>query len=113
MTNGGGSIVERYAYSAYGTPTITDSAGVVQTVSSEGNRYLYTGREWDEALSLYHYRARMYDSVGGRFVSRDPIGFEGSKWGLYEYVNGSPQVYLDPTGKNLFVKYILSKFARR
>ena len=98
MTNGGGSIVERYAYSAYGTPTITDATGVAQTVSSEGNRYLYTGREWDEELSLYHYRARMYDSVGGRFLGRDPIGFEGSPWNLFEYVLSSPMNYLDAPG---------------
>ena len=100
MTNGGGSVVERYAYSAYGTPTITDGAGAVQTVSSEGNRYLYTGREWDEGLSLYHYRARMYDSEGGRFCSRDPIGFEGSKWLLHEFLDGNPTNRLDPDGKD-------------
>ena len=95
MTNGGGSVVERYAYTAYGTPTITDSAGVVQAVSSEGNRYLYTGREWDEELSLYHYRARMYDSRSGRFVSRDPIGYlDGHS--LYRAYFGLDE--LDPSG---------------
>ena len=95
MTNGGGSVVERYAYSAYGTPTITDGAGVVQAVSSEGNRYLYTGREWDEGLSLYHYRARMHDSVSGRFCSRDPIGYVDGQ-NLYEgyFAPGG----LDPLG---------------
>ena len=98
LTNGGGSVVERYAYSAYGTPTITDGSGVVQAVSSEVNRYLYTGREWDEELSLYHYRARMYDSVGGRFCGRDPIGYKGSKWGLYEFLSGSPVIMIDPLG---------------
>jgi len=43
----------------------------------------------------------MYDAVGGRFVSRDPIGFEGSKWCLYEYVDGMPLTRLDPTGMAL------------
>ena len=62
------------------------------------NRYLYTGREWDEALSLYHYRARMYDTVSGRFLGRDPIGFEGSPWNLCEYVNGQPVIGVDPSG---------------
>ncbi len=40
----------------------------------------------------------MYDSVAGRFVSRDPIGFEGSKWGLYEFLDSGPPNYLDPLG---------------
>ncbi|WP_419194821.1 RHS repeat-associated core domain-containing protein [Novipirellula herctigrandis] len=66
---------ERYAYDAYGTPTILDAAGTALTASAENNRYTYTGREYDVALGLYHYRARMYDPVAGRFCSRDPIGY--------------------------------------
>ncbi len=77
LTGGGGTITERYAYSAYGTPTITDASGTARTTSAENNRYTYTGRAFDSKLGLYHYRARMYDSVAGRFCSRDPIGFEG------------------------------------
>jgi len=98
MTNGGGSIAERYAYSAYGTPTITDASGTTLTTSAENNRYTYTGREFDSELGLYHYRARMYDSIAGRFVSRDPIGFVGSKWNVYEYVGSMPLVWTDPSG---------------
>jgi hypothetical protein len=30
--------------------------------------------------------------------SRDPIGFEGSEWNLYEYVGGRPLVNIDPLG---------------
>ena len=95
LTNGGGSVVERYAYCAYGTPAITDSAGTVQTVSSEGNRYLYTGREWDEGLSLYYYRARMYHAVSGRFCGRDPIGYREG-WALYRHYLGMSRT--DPSG---------------
>ena len=40
----------------------------------------------------------MYDAVGGRFVSRDPVSFEGSQWNLFEYVTGKPTVLLDPSG---------------
>jgi len=32
--NGGGTIAERYAYSAYGTPTITDAAGTARNESA-------------------------------------------------------------------------------
>jgi len=98
LTNGSGAIQERYAYSAYGTPSITNAAGTARTTSAESNRYSYTGREFDEALDLYHYRARMYDSAVGRFCSRDPIGYEGSRYGLYEYVSGMALSAVDPWG---------------
>ena len=75
LTNGSAAIQERYAYTAYGAPTITDASGTPRTATAEGNRYTYTGREWDEELNLYHYRARMYDPAAGRFLGRDPIGY--------------------------------------
>ncbi|TWT84122.1 tRNA3(Ser)-specific nuclease WapA precursor [Planctomycetes bacterium CA13] len=98
LTDGGGTVKERYAYDAYGIPTILDAAGTTRTTSAENNRYLYTGREWDETLGLYHYRARMYDSVAGRFCSRDPIGFIGSQWSLYEFLLSSPLTGQDAFG---------------
>jgi RHS repeat-associated protein len=75
LTDGSGSVVERYAYTSYGQVTFANASGTVQMASASNNRYTYTGREWDEGLSLYHYRARLYDAVAGRFVSRDPIGY--------------------------------------
>lgn len=63
VTDGSGTIAERYGYTAYGTPMITDASGSGRTTTAVGNRYMYTGRKWDETLSLYHYRARMYDSM--------------------------------------------------
>jgi RHS repeat-associated protein len=83
LTNGSGTITQRYAYSAYGTPTITDASGTELTSSADNNRYTYTGREWDSELNLYHYRARMYDSDAGRFCSRDPMRFVDG-YNLYE-----------------------------
>jgi len=35
-------------------------------------------------------------------VNRDPNRYGGSKWNLYEYVNGMPLVALDPSGKKFF-----------
>ncbi|WP_197137963.1 RHS repeat protein [Crateriforma conspicua] len=103
LTNSSGTITERYAYDAYGSLTITNASGTLRTTSSENNRYTYTGREWDEELGLYHYRARMYDAEAGRFCSRDPIG----------YVNGQSlyRAYfvpdkLDPSG----LEWVLSPY---
>jgi RHS repeat-associated protein len=75
LTDGSGSVVERYAYTAYGQVTFANASGTVQAASASNNRYTYTGREWDEGLSLFHYRARKYDAVGGRFVSPDPLSY--------------------------------------
>ena len=98
LTNASGTITERYTYTAYGQPAFFDGSGTVLTASAESNRYTYTGREWDEDLGLYHYRARMYDALSGRFSSRDPLGYEGSAWGLYVYCENSPLLYLDWAG---------------
>ncbi|MDV6030518.1 MAG: RHS repeat-associated core domain-containing protein [Phycisphaera sp. RhM] len=98
LTDSLAAIKERYAYDAYGNLSIFDASGTARTSTAEGNRYTYTGREWDDELSLYHYRAWMYDPVCGRFCSRDPIGFEGMSWSLYQYVRSNPAKSYDPTG---------------
>ncbi len=48
--------------------------------------------------SLNTVCSAMYDPALGRFCSRDPIGYEGSKWDLYAYVDGMPTRFLDPSG---------------
>lgn len=76
VTTSTGSIAERYAYSAYGQPTVLDASASVLTSSAVGNRYTYTytGREWDETLGLHHFRARWMSLLAGRFLGRDLIG---------------------------------------
>ncbi len=98
LTNSSAAIVERYAYSAYGAPTVTNASGAVQTIGTVNNRYMYTGREWDQALGLYHYRARLYDANLGRFASRDPIGYEDVESSLYHLGYSRVTVLVDPSG---------------
>jgi RHS repeat-associated protein len=96
MTTSTGAVAERYAYTAYGQPTILNASGTVLTTSAVGNRYTYTGREWDETLGLYHFRARWMSPLAGRFLGSDPIGYEGSPWNLYELEVFLS--YVDPSG---------------
>ena len=98
VTASAGVVTERYAYTAYGLPTILDAAASVITASAISNRYTYTGREWDATLALHHFRERWMSPNAGRFLSRDPIGFEGSEWGLYEFLSGNALVGTDPSG---------------
>ena len=97
LTDSNGNVTERYAYTGYGTPTITDSAGATLTSSADNNRYTYTGREWDETLNLYHFRARMYDLKSGRFMGRDPIGYADSI-NAFQFLRSQPASHKDPYG---------------
>lgn len=97
LTSPSGTILERYVYSAYGVPTITGALGTTRAASSRSNRFTFTGREWDEVLALYHYRARSYEPLLGRFCSKDPIEYEDGM-GLYAYVKARPLSYVDPAG---------------
>jgi len=102
VTTSAGAIAERYAYSAYGEPTICDASGSVIASSAINNRYSYTGREWDATVGLYHFRARWMSPKTGRFLGRDPIGYEGSPFDLYEYCDSSVLIYTDPTGEDRY-----------
>jgi RHS repeat-associated protein len=87
----------------------TDAAGVVQSevtyepfgnteISSPAPAYRFTGREHDEPLYLYYYRARYYHTDLQRFISEDPIEFEGRDVNLYAYVGIDPLNSTDPLG---------------
>jgi RHS repeat-associated protein len=95
VSDGGGSVVERYAYSAYGQVTIAGASGSQISNSEISNRYTYTGREWDEGLSLYHYRARMYDAASGQFIGRDPLRYIDGVSLYHAYFSPSR---MDPSG---------------
>ena len=97
MTTSTGAVAERYAYTAYGQPTILNASGTVLTSSAVGNRYTYTGREWDETLGIYHFRARWMSPLAGRFLGRDPIGYLDT-YALYDLEIALSA--LDPTGNS-------------
>jgi RHS repeat-associated protein len=51
-----------------------------------------------EPNGLYYMKARYYDSEVGRFISEDPLGFEGGSLNLYVYAANNPIMFMDPTG---------------
>jgi len=97
LTNSSGEVVERYAYTAYGELLITDFAGTPRASTAHGNRYVYTGREWDDAVKLYYFRARWYEPGLGRFLGRDPLEYVD---GLNLYSSYFSPAELDPTGED-------------
>ena len=56
------------------------------------------GYFFDDEADTYFVRARHYDPVTGRWLSQDPIAYEGSPGNLYEYVAVNPIRFLDPSG---------------
>ena len=52
-----------------------------------------------------YYRARYYDPSVGRFVSEDPIGFQGGDNNVYRYSFSDPVNLEDPTGLTVTCTY--------
>jgi RHS repeat-associated protein len=90
VTDADGERVASYNYEAFGT--IKDATGALD------NNITYTGRWLEPETGDYFYRARYYDSGVGRFLKRDPIGFESKDYNFYRYVRNDSIMYFDPLG---------------
>jgi RHS repeat-associated protein len=90
LTNSSGSTVELYEYSVYGQVAASDA--------NIPNRFMFTGREFDQETGLYYYRARYYNPEVGRFLQTDPVGY-GDGIGWYTYCGNSPIGRTDPSGE--------------
>jgi len=93
-----GAVVESYRFDAWGNVLgVLDGTGQPLSETSVGNRFLFQGREYSWATGLYNFRARWYDPITGRWLSKDPIGING---GLNQYVafGNNPVRFRDPLG---------------
>lgn len=93
LTDSTGAVSDSYDYRAYGE--MYASSGTTTNVFRwvGGLGYYY-----DVDRLAYYLRARTYSPALARFLSQDPIGFVGSPWNLYEYVNSKPILFIDPSG---------------
>jgi RHS repeat-associated protein len=87
----GTEAVEHLRFDAFGKIELDTNAGYTQ-------RQTYAGLEYDADVGLYYALHRWYDSVMHRFISEDPIGFNGGTENVHEFVNNSPTNFTDPAG---------------
>jgi RHS repeat-associated protein len=92
-----GTIVERFAYSAFGQVVYLDSNFDTVTTSANNWINLFAGRPQDLQTSISNVRHRDYASIIGRWTSRDPIG-EKEGLNLYSYTMNNPINLTDPQG---------------
>ncbi len=110
LTDSSGAVVEAYDCDAYGntiTFTAADSSGNwwgdSATQSSLGaNDIIYCGYRLAPETENYYVRNRFYAPPLGRWLTRDPIGYQGGV-NLYEYVGGDPAGNMDPAGMDVVV----------
>jgi RHS repeat-associated protein len=89
LSNSAGALANTYSYDSFGQRT-----AFMGTLT---NPFQYTGRELDSETSLCYYRARYYDPQNGRFISEDPIQFQGGS-NIHAYVRNDPVRLADPSG---------------
>jgi RHS repeat-associated protein len=94
LSDVGGTKTDTYDYDAWGN--------AVNSTGTTPNAYLYRGEQFDSDLGLYYLRARYFNPLSGRFLTRDsdvndalihPITLH-----RYMYGNSDPVDIYDPSG---------------
>lgn len=91
ITNSSGSIIDHRDYDAWGNMTY-------ESDPTYGDRYGWTGREFDTETGLQYNRSRWYDLSTGRLISQDPLGFDAGDSNLYRYAQNQYSTMTDPAG---------------
>jgi RHS repeat-associated protein len=103
LTNAAGAVTDKWEYDAFGN---------AWTVSgTTPNEFLYRGEQYDSDLGLYYLRARYYNPVTGRFMSRDPEDgkpIDPKTLHKYLYAGGDPVNWVDPRGRGATLEFLFT-----
>lgn len=97
ITNQQGRLIEKYDYDVYGKMSVYDSLNNPLNGSITGNRFGFTGQEYDSATGKYKFFFREYNPETGLFSQRDLIGYADGM-GMYQYVHNNPANGVDVLG---------------
>ena len=92
VVDSSGNSLDVIAYDPWGTI-------LSQSNAANAPRFLYTGGAYDPITVMYTDGAREMNPVDGRWMSRDPLGFNAGDTNLYRYAYNSPTSLRDPLGK--------------
>ncbi len=98
LTDAEGRVADSYAYTPYGI--------MLGHNGSSAQPFTYIGKygvRQEGTNGLYHMRARYYDAVTARFISRDPswpLIMQPGKLNLYQYAEENPVNVVDPDGRD-------------
>ena len=77
------TIANHRVYDSFGNLTSQTNAAV-------DSIFGYTGRMFDKETALQNNLNRWYDAKTGRWISKDPIGFDGGNANIFCYVGNKP-----------------------
>jgi len=100
LLNSTGAVTDTYSYDAF--------ANTVVQAGSTVNEFQYRGEQFDASLRKYYLRARYYNPLTGRFLSRDSrdgLLVDPRSLHTYSYANGDPVNGRDPTGHGDLIEY--------
>ena len=92
ITDASQTLVNKYAYTSFGRLSNE------QETFSQPFKFVGQHGVMTEPNGFYYMKARYYDPEVGRFISEDPIGFEGGDLNFYAYVSNNPIMGVDPSG---------------
>lgn len=101
ITNSNGRLLEQYRYDAFGSLKRFDSLNNPLHTSPAGNRFGFTGQEYDSATGSYRFFFRNYSPELGVFNQRDLIEYEDGM-GMYQYVRNNPANGIDIWGLEVY-----------
>ena len=97
LLDAAGELTKSYVYDAFGVEQNIDD--------SDSNAFRYCGEYYDAETGTVYLRARYYNPVTGRFISRDTFTGkheEPLSLNLYTYCHNNPIFNFDPSGHSIW-----------